>query len=193
VLVDGIYPEYSRFVKGLRQPTLPPEELFTSWQEKARKDIERAFGVLQSKFQVMERPFHGHSLQKIGKIVKTVLILHNMCVSDRVMDGDVSAKYDPFASLETEVVNANNRMNRPDICGDDTVVENNVGLANTTDLVRTNVLGYQEHWKQLDNRKEHVRLMSAILNYLWAKKEGYVNRLTIDTILQENRNLNERK
>ena len=46
-LVDGIYPRYSRFVKGVRQPISHEEQGFTEWQESKRKDIERAFGVLQ--------------------------------------------------------------------------------------------------------------------------------------------------
>ncbi len=53
-LVDGIYPPYSRFVKGIQVPVSALEKAFTAWQEAARKDdIERAFGVLQCRFQVM--------------------------------------------------------------------------------------------------------------------------------------------
>ena len=69
VLVDGIYPQYSRFVKGIHLPVTESEKSFTAWQEAAKKDIERAFGVLQAKFQVMTRPFQGHSLYKISNIV----------------------------------------------------------------------------------------------------------------------------
>ena len=62
-LVNGIYPPYSRFVKGNQLPLTEPEKHFTAWQEAARKDIECAFGVLQSCFQVVvTRPFLGHSL-----------------------------------------------------------------------------------------------------------------------------------
>ena len=53
ILTDGIYPPLSRFVKGISMPVLPGEKAFTAWQESARKDIERAFGVLQGKFQVL--------------------------------------------------------------------------------------------------------------------------------------------
>jgi hypothetical protein len=48
LLVDGIYPKYSRFVKGIKDPVTTQEQCsYTGWQEAARKDIERAFGVLQ--------------------------------------------------------------------------------------------------------------------------------------------------
>jgi hypothetical protein len=59
VLVDGIYPPYSRFVEGIQLPQTDAENRYTAWQEASRKDIERAFGVLQSRFQVMSRPFLG--------------------------------------------------------------------------------------------------------------------------------------
>ncbi len=45
-LVNGIYPQYTRFVKAVREPITDQEKRFTGWQESARKDIERAFGML---------------------------------------------------------------------------------------------------------------------------------------------------
>ncbi len=63
-LVDGIYPPYSRFVKGIKEPTLDIETKYTSWQEGARKDIERSFGVLQASFKFMNTPIQLHSPKK---------------------------------------------------------------------------------------------------------------------------------
>jgi Plant transposon protein len=40
LLVDGIYPKYSRFVRGYKEPITPFEEKFIEWQESARKDVE---------------------------------------------------------------------------------------------------------------------------------------------------------
>jgi hypothetical protein len=74
-------------------PQTDEEKRYTAWQEAAGKDIELAFGVLQCRFQMMARPFLGHCLEKISRVVSSCLIMHNMCVSDRVMDGDVCAKY----------------------------------------------------------------------------------------------------
>ncbi len=56
ILVDGIYHQFSRFIKARREPISREEKRFTGWQESARKDIERAFGVLQLKFQWIARP-----------------------------------------------------------------------------------------------------------------------------------------
>jgi hypothetical protein len=46
-LTDGIYPEWAVFVKAFRASEEPEKILFTQKQESVRKDIERAFGVLQ--------------------------------------------------------------------------------------------------------------------------------------------------
>jgi hypothetical protein len=114
MLVDGIYPEYSRFVKGLKNPVTYREKQFTKWQESCRKDIERAFGVLQGKFQTMARPFHQFDLTIIGAKVATCMILHNMCVSDRIMEGDVWALYNP-TNVVVEPNNKTTITNPPDL------------------------------------------------------------------------------
>ncbi|KAJ0948547.1 putative harbinger transposase-derived protein [Helianthus annuus] len=46
-LADGIYPTYSTIVKTIPYPTDDKRKKFAKFQEGARKDIERAFGVLQ--------------------------------------------------------------------------------------------------------------------------------------------------
>ncbi|CAO2141580.1 unnamed protein product [Urochloa humidicola] len=43
---DGIYPEWPAFVKSVRHPMERKTQYFAALQESARKDIERAFGVL---------------------------------------------------------------------------------------------------------------------------------------------------
>jgi hypothetical protein len=101
LLVDGIYPKYSRFVRGFKAPTYDDEIRFTAWQEGARKDIERAFGVLQCKWKAIAFPIHSMDLGSISKLMGTCLILHNMAVSDRVM-GDVNRRYVPSTVAEKE-------------------------------------------------------------------------------------------
>jgi hypothetical protein len=46
-LVDGIYPEWAVFVKSIRLSIIEKEKVYAQEQEEARKDIDRAFGVLQ--------------------------------------------------------------------------------------------------------------------------------------------------
>ena len=144
VLVDGIYPKYSRFVKGIKDPLTEPEKKYSAWQEAARKDIERAFGVLQSQWKFMATPIKAYSTEVIRTRVKTCIILHNMNVSDRVMEGDVRARYNPAYNLEVAVP--------PDANADAVGAEEENEGGNNMD-----------RWEQLRNADEHRRLFEALM------------------------------
>ncbi|XP_056695806.1 uncharacterized protein [Spinacia oleracea] len=55
-LTDGIYPKWSTFVDTITAPQTYKQRLFTKRQESARKDVERAFGVLQARFAIIRKP-----------------------------------------------------------------------------------------------------------------------------------------
>ena len=107
ILVDGIYPRRNRFVKAVKEPIGVNQQRFTKWQESVRKDIERAFGVLQFRWQCVSRPIFLMNLAHVRQMVTAAIILHNMGVSDRVM-GDVRARYNPAAKLEKDTTNPGN-------------------------------------------------------------------------------------
>ncbi|GKG14205.1 ALP1-like protein isoform X1 [Tanacetum coccineum] len=48
-LADGIYSEWASFIKSFTVATDPEHTYFKQRQESARKDVERAFGVLQGR------------------------------------------------------------------------------------------------------------------------------------------------
>ncbi|KAI3826312.1 hypothetical protein L1987_00358 [Smallanthus sonchifolius] len=81
-LTDGIYPTWSTFVKSFPYPTIPKEKTFKKVQESARKDAERAFGVLKGKWGILRRPNRHLKLPKIRNEVYTCMILHNMILKD---------------------------------------------------------------------------------------------------------------
>ena len=154
-------------MKGIKVPITASEKAFTEWREAARKDIERAFGVLQSRFQIVARPFHAHSLIKISNNVAVCLIMHNMCVSDRVMDGNVYAIYDPAHNVDEQAT-----LELDMIAGDrDFSLGENVhehaapaiGLGNAgNEFVVQHMLSRQDNWKELNDRYEHARLHAAL-------------------------------
>jgi hypothetical protein len=163
VCVDGIYPKYSRFVRGYKHPLTVREKKFTEWQEACRKDIERAFGVLQGRWQCMQRPFNQLTLKLIGTRVAAVLILHNMGVSDRVMD-NVRDRYDPANSIEDyEVI-----IENPTDLHDYQKILPKYQLAVTGiqhgDVADAQLVARLERWDTLLKLEDHIRLTSAIMD-----------------------------
>ncbi|XP_074301587.1 uncharacterized protein LOC141632988 [Silene latifolia] len=51
-------------------------------QESCRKDVERAFGVLQARFAFIKRPCLLWDRTMMGKVLMTCIIMHNMIVGD---------------------------------------------------------------------------------------------------------------
>ena len=47
-----------------------------------RKDVERAFGVMQARFAVVKNPSNLWDKDKIANIMRACIILHNMIVED---------------------------------------------------------------------------------------------------------------
>uniref|UniRef100_A0A0D3DTQ6 DDE Tnp4 domain-containing protein n=1 Tax=Brassica oleracea var. oleracea TaxID=109376 RepID=A0A0D3DTQ6_BRAOL len=55
-LTDGIYPKWTTFIQSIPIPQVPKAVLFAQHQEAVRKDVERAFGVLQARFVIVKNP-----------------------------------------------------------------------------------------------------------------------------------------
>jgi hypothetical protein len=81
-LTDGIYPEWAAFVKTISKPQTEKHKLYAQRQESARKDVECAFGVLQSRFNIVRRPARLWKREDVVNIMEACVILHNMIVED---------------------------------------------------------------------------------------------------------------
>lgn len=169
ILVDGIYPRYNRFVRGFSCPIESHERAYSKWQEASRKDVERAFGHLQNKFQWTARPIHLQSLPDISNRMGCCLILSNMCVSDRVMDGDVHATYNPSHKIiDYSRDGVEHPDDMPDLqgIGDATAGDScssRIGGKNLEQWELEIVVGRGRSWKVLDNLEEHFRLKNALI------------------------------
>ena len=90
-LADGIYPTYACFVKTIPNPTTRMQKLFVTAQEAKRKDIERAFGILQARFHVLTSGCHLCDRRAMDTVFRTCVILHNLVIDNEReynMDGN---------------------------------------------------------------------------------------------------------
>ncbi|XP_073153941.1 uncharacterized protein [Henckelia pumila] len=81
-LADGIYLEWSTFVNSFSCPQDPKRIKFNQRQEATRKDVERAFGVLQARWAIIRGAGRSWFMGKCKEIMYTCIILHNMIVED---------------------------------------------------------------------------------------------------------------
>ena len=75
-LADGIYPQWSTFVKTISVPLGAKKQYFARVQEAYRKDVECAFGMLQARFSIVRGP------ARINDIMKACIILQNIIIEN---------------------------------------------------------------------------------------------------------------
>ncbi|XP_073354888.1 uncharacterized protein [Aegilops tauschii subsp. strangulata] len=62
--------------------------------ESARKDMERAFGVLQSRWGIVRNPALTWSTQKLWEVMTSWVIMHNMIMEDERGDSIYDQGFD---------------------------------------------------------------------------------------------------
>jgi hypothetical protein len=81
-LADGIYPQWSTFVKTILAPLEVKKKHFTRVQETYRKNVECTFGILQVRFSIVRGSARFWDEATLNNIMKTCIILHNMIIED---------------------------------------------------------------------------------------------------------------
>ncbi|GJR21991.1 ALP1-like protein [Tanacetum coccineum] len=83
-LTNGIYPQWSVLIKSIKNPGTNDHKriLYKTKHEKARKDVEQAFGVLNKKWKIIKYPARRLTQSRLSDIMYTCLILHNMIIHD---------------------------------------------------------------------------------------------------------------
>ena len=167
-LLDGIYPSWSRFVKTIGFPVNQKQKSYSKWQEACRKDIERAFGVLQKRIQILRNGFKKDTLETINDIVVTCIIIHNMCVSERVCGSISGYKADHAIDAEDNFDEFDPRNPNYDneIASDDKSSE-------VSNLEEWRLI-YIQSWQTLNDPVEHVRLRNAITENVWRSVNEYM-------------------
>ncbi|GJV51397.1 ALP1-like protein [Tanacetum coccineum] len=79
-LTDGIYPQWSVLIKSIKNLGTDDHKriLYKTKHEAARKDVERAFGVLKKKWKLIKYPARGMSRRRLSDVMYTCIILHNI-------------------------------------------------------------------------------------------------------------------
>ena len=103
-LADGIYPKWATFVKTIPSPKGNKQIHFAKSQESTRKDVERAFGVLQARFAIVRGPARLWKLEVLKDIMKACIILHNMIAEDERNANELDFTYDTMDESPTAVV-----------------------------------------------------------------------------------------
>ncbi|XP_042460397.1 uncharacterized protein LOC122043900 [Zingiber officinale] len=81
-LADGIYPKWSTLVQTIHAPQGRKNKLFAMKQEACRKDLERAFAVLQSRFAIVAGPSRFWQKNILHDILTSCIIMYNMIIED---------------------------------------------------------------------------------------------------------------
>ncbi|CAN6711340.1 unnamed protein product [Malus baccata var. baccata] len=85
-LTNGIYPSWSTFVKSFSHPNSAKKKLFSHRQESYRKDVKRAFGILQARWAIFRGPARLWQTENLHSIMMTYIILHNMILEDEYIE-----------------------------------------------------------------------------------------------------------
>ena len=94
LLADGIYSKWSIFVQSIKDPQGEKRKHFANKQEAARKDVERCFGALKTRWSILQQPSRLWGLCDIENVVIACCIMHNMIIDDE-RDYNLSTVLEP--------------------------------------------------------------------------------------------------
>ncbi|KAM7510997.1 hypothetical protein LguiB_009872 [Lonicera macranthoides] len=104
-LSDGIYPPYATLIQTISEPLNSRKRLFAKRQESVRKDVKRAFRVLQKRWHIVKGLARMWKANDLGKIMKTCIILHNMIIESEHHQGFDSENWEPIENQNYHNVN----------------------------------------------------------------------------------------
>ncbi|OMO51847.1 Harbinger transposase-derived protein, plant [Corchorus capsularis] len=140
-LADNIYSKWSTLVQTIHDPRGPKKQLFVRMQEAYRKDLEHAFGVLQSRFAIVKGTTRFWKKEVLHDIMTACIIMHNMIIEDeRDLNADIGICMEALAP-KVEMVR------------DET----------------TGFQEFLARHKQIKNKEAHFALHNALIEHLWER------------------------
>ncbi|KAM6575620.1 hypothetical protein CsatA_023947 [Cannabis sativa] len=138
-LADGIYPKWSTLVQTIHDPRGPKKKLFAMKQETCRKDVERAFGVLQSRFAIIAGPARLWNKTVLHDIMTSCIIMHNMIIEDeRDLNAPIEERVE-VPSPEVEMVEDDNARFQE----------------------------FLARHRKIKDKDAHIELRNALIEHLW--------------------------
>ncbi|KAM5583103.1 hypothetical protein ABKV19_003162 [Rosa sericea] len=149
-LADGIYPSWATFVKTIPCPQGEKAKNFAKAQEGCRKDVERAFGVLQARFAIVRGPARCWDRETLQKIMKACVIMHNMIIEDERVE---RATQDDLETLARQYA-------EPDMDIDDVLVSRNHTIE-FEDFISNHL--------RIRDKGTHTMLQADLVEHLWQR------------------------
>ncbi|XP_073525430.1 uncharacterized protein [Phyllobates terribilis] len=155
-LTDGIYPSWATFVSAIANPITHMESKFSQLQESCRKDVERAFGVLQARFAIIRNPALAHNRSTLRKIMDCCITLHNMIVED---ERHTYRNYDS----EMESVRMEFEQDTRESVGD---LNDGIRIRRASSIINS-LDDYMNMHRQMHSVNTHERLTSDLMQHIW--------------------------
>ena len=136
-----------------------------------RKSIERAFGVLQIKFQCVKNPCRKYSVEDAEDMMMVCICLHNMMVEYRIErdEEEDSSFYQVVGDGNLPDCDPIQRQVEQHFNGDPNDL--NPSISRQIEEYRKTFVEYRRvvleaRWGHLHDKGEHKRLMAAICRHL---------------------------
>ncbi|KAF8389085.1 hypothetical protein HHK36_025770 [Tetracentron sinense] len=140
-LADGIYPKWSTLVQTISQPQGRKKQYFAMMQETYRKDVERAFGVLQSRFAIVKGPTRFWDKHVLHDIMSACIRMHNMIVEDECNDYENVVDSNPTPIPNVDMVDGETERFQQ----------------------------FLARHRQIKNKEAHYALQNSLIEHLWER------------------------
>ncbi|XP_021747233.1 uncharacterized protein LOC110713078 [Chenopodium quinoa] len=154
-IADSFCPKLETFIQGIIYPQLQKDKMFTDHQAAARKDVERAFGVLQAQFAIIRKPSLAYDEDILRDIMKACIIMHNMIVEDERHNYTRAEALRSFYEEDQQELTAASTSTTPPF-------EFNIGRPTNFDFN-----SFLQRKASLRDREIHLSLKRDLVEHIW--------------------------
>ncbi|XP_050365512.1 uncharacterized protein LOC126784055 [Argentina anserina] len=156
-LANGIYPKWATLVQSIKHPENDAEVYFSTKQEAYRKDVERAFGILQARFIIVRQPARGWERDSLLTIMLACIILHNMIVED---------ERDDYYNGESDDDEPNSNMSRRARAK----IYDDPNLPRDPRTGHITMVEYMSRYRRVRSRAGNNNLRNDLVQHVWSNR-----------------------